>query len=293
MPRVSVIIPCYNREKYIAQTVDSVFEQSYPDIELIVVDDGCTDGSRDVLESYSKRLRILEHPGRVNRGQSAAINLGLAVATGEYIAVLDSDDLFSPDKIKIQTEYLNSNPTVGFVYANGMIIDDSGRQEYLIFPPGHLPPDGPEPVLLNCFISLPSNALVRRVLYEKAGGFDVSLRAAQDHDMLLRLLEISSAGYIDKCLWSYRRHGESISRNGAIDRWRNGYKILNKARYRYRYRITALLGRLAVLNFRLGQCYQEEGDYLKAIPLFFAAGICDPVRSMKVLIGLERISSPH
>ena len=98
-PLVSVIIPCYNRQDYIAQTIDSVLNQTWPNIELIVVDDGCTDNSRQILENYGNRVQLLEHPGFTNKGQSAAINVGLNAAKGDYIAILDSDDLFLPQKI--------------------------------------------------------------------------------------------------------------------------------------------------------------------------------------------------
>ena len=292
-PKVSIIIPCYNRGKYIAETVESVINQTYPNIELIVVDDGCTDNSREVLERYADRIHILEHPGRVNKGQSAALNLGLKSCAGEFVAILDSDDLFSPEKIEKQVAFLTLNERFGLVYSNGMNIDAQGKETYPILPQGHCPPSGPGPVLLDCFINLPSNALVRKSVFDTAGGFDESLRAAQDHDMVVRLLEVAPAGYIDECLWYYRRHGDSISRKGVVARWRNGFRILEAASRRYPYPFRIRMGRRAVLSFRLGQCYWKERSYWRALPLFIAAGICDPLRSLNVLLGRERISSPH
>lgn len=293
LPKVSVIIPCYNRGTFIAETIESVLNQSYQNIELVVVDDGCTDNSREVLEQYGERIRILDHPGRVNKGQSAALNLGLESCDGEYIAILDSDDLFAPEKIEVQVNFLQEHTQFGLVYSNGMNINSEGKQTYAIFPPTHRSPVGPAEVLMDCFINLPSNALVRKSVFDIAGGFDESLRAAQDHDMVVRLLEIAPAGYLDKCLWSYRRHEDSISRKGVIARWRNGFKILKAASQRYPYPVRIRLGRRAVLSFRLGQCYWSESNYFRAVPLFIAAGLCDPLRSLKVLIGRERITSPH
>ena len=129
-PKVSVIIPCYNRERYIAKTVESVLNQTYPHIELVVVDDGCTDNSRMILEQYKNSVRILEHPGRINKGQSAAINLGIRSSSSEYVAILDSDDLFAPEKIEKQVNFLEANLGIGLVYANGHAVDENGNILY-------------------------------------------------------------------------------------------------------------------------------------------------------------------
>ena len=98
-PKVSVIIPLYNREKYIVDTIKSVLNQTYKNIELIVVDDASTDNSRKMLSPFLNKIKLLEYPDRVNKGQSAAINLGIRYSSGEYLAILDSDDLFTPEKV--------------------------------------------------------------------------------------------------------------------------------------------------------------------------------------------------
>lgn len=290
---VSVIIPCYNREQFVVDTIKSVLAQSWPDIELIVVDDGCTDGSRALLESFGTSLTILEHPGRVNRGQSAAINLGLQNCHGEYVAILDSDDLFAPDKIQKQVTFLIENPEIGLVYSNGYIIDENSNIIHGIYYKNHKEYSNPNNVLLDCYFLLPNNSLVRKKVFEKAGGFDETLRAAQDHDMAIRVAEITKLAYLDDSLFYYRRHKDSISQKNAKRRWLNGYTILKKAYSRYNYPLSTIFGRLAVLNFRLGQCYYEEKRYLRAGLLFIASGICNPKRAIGVLIGKEEVSSPH
>jgi glycosyltransferase involved in cell wall biosynthesis len=293
LPKVTVIIPCYNRGKYIAETVESVLNQTYPNVELVVVDDACTDNSRELLERYSDRIRILEHPGRVNRGQSAALNLGIRSSESDYVAFLDSDDLFAPTKIEKQVRFLEENPQFGMVYANGHAVDENGKVIHRFYGKNHREDSDPNRVLLDCYFLLPNNSLLRRKVLDKAGLFDESLRSAQDHDMAIRVAEVTKIAYLDECLFSYRRHRDSISYRNAKLRWRNGYRILKKARSRYHYRLSTQLGRLAVLNFRLGQCYREEGNYFKAVPLFIAAGLCDPLRSLGVLLGREKITSPH
>ena len=290
---VSIIIPCYNRADYIAQTVESVLNQTYPNIELIVVDDGCTDNSRDILEQYSDRITILEHPGRANRGQSAAINLGLRQARGTFIAILDSDDLFNPEKIDLQVRYLEENPTIGTVYANGMNITSEGKPTYMLYPEGEKPVIGPEPVLEYCAFNLPSNAMVRKSVFDQAGYFDETLRTAQDHDMAIRIAEVAPVGYINQCLWNYRRHSNSISKTRTMERWQNGFKILDAACQRYPYPQVTIKRRLAVLHFRLGQCYLTQNKKLKAAVNFLKAGWYDPARALSVVLKKETISSAN
>lgn len=293
LPKVTVIIPCYNREKYIAKTVESVLNQTYPNVELIVVDDGCSDNSRNVLERFTDRIRILEHPGRVNKGQSAALNLGIRSSQSDYVAFLDSDDLFAPEKIERQVQFLENNPLYGLVYVNGHTIDENGNIIYRIYGDNHQEHSDPNRVLLDCYFLLPTNSLLRREVLEKAGFFDESLRSAQDHDFAIRVAEVTKIAYLHENLFYYRRHPDSISYRNAKLRWKNGYRILNKAYRRYRYRFSTLLGRLAVINFRLGQCYREDGNYFKAMPLFISAGLCNPLRSLRVLTGREKITSHH
>ena len=292
-PLVSVIIPCYNRAQFITATVESVFAQSWPEIELIVVDDGCTDGSRAILENYGNRLKLMEHTGRGNKGQSASINLGLRICGGEYVAILDSDDLFGPEKIEKQVRFLEDNAEIGLVYANGKAIDENGKELYPILYRGHKPPEGPETVLENCTFNLPSNSMVRRTVFEKAGFFDETLRSAQDHDMAIRISEIAKIGYLDEYLWLYRRHGGSISHTKIKERWKNGFRILDAACKRYPYPRKTVNRRKAVLNFRLGQCFLEEKNFFMAMFHFLKAGLLDPLRSLAVIRGRESVSSPR
>jgi len=292
-PKVSVIIPCYNREQYISETIHSVLSQTWPNIELIVVDDGSSDSSRAVLESFGSRLQILEHPGRTNLGQSAAINMGIQNSSGEYVAILDSDDLFAPDKIEKQVYFLEQNPQFGLVYSNCISIDENGGELHKMYFPGHKPPSGPEQVLVECCFNVPSNSLFRRDIYEKVGFFDETLRSAQDHDYAVRIAEITRVGYIDECLWNYRRHGGSISHTRTLERWMNGFKILNAACKRYPYPTGTVLRRKAVLHFRLGQCYLLDKRYLKSTYHLLLAGLLDPLRSLRVLTGRERLTGPQ
>jgi Glycosyltransferases, probably involved in cell wall biogenesis len=292
-PKVSVIIPCYNRRDFIAETVESVLRQTWPNIELIVVDDGSTDGSREILESFGSKLQLMEHPGRANRGQSAAINLGIEACTGEYVAILDSDDLFAPQKIEKQVTFLIDHPEIGLVYANGNSIDVRGNVLYKFYDKDHSEPSFSARILLDCYFLIPNNSLIRKSVFASSGLFDEDLRAAQDHDMAIRISEVARIAYIPECLFYYRRHKDSISFKNVKTRWQNGYRILWKACRRHRYPLKIILGRLAVLNFRMAQCHLEEKQYVKAAMYLLAAGLTDPLRSIRVLLGIESVSSHH
>lgn len=291
--QVSVIIPAYNRGPFIRQTVESVLGQTYGEIELIVVDDGSSDDTRQILEGFGDKIRLLEHPGRANRGQSASINLGLDQAGGEFIAILDSDDYWEPDKIEVQVSYLQEHGSVGLVYGNGFAVDGKGEILYPIYPPGHAEKNRPGDVLMNCYFSLPSNSLFRKAVLKTTGLLDERLRAAQDHDFAIRMAEATTLAYIDKPLFYYRRHAESISTKHADVRWRNGFIILEKARRRYRYPAGVISKRRAVLHFRLFQCLWDNRHLFQALFHLMLSGFYDPARSVRVLIGKEKISSPN
>ena len=293
LPKVVVIIPLYNRAGFIAQTIQSVLNQTYPNIELIVVDDGSTDNSRNVLKQFEGKIRILEHPCRVNKGQSAAINLGVKSSESKYVAILDSDDLFAPEKIHLQVEHLEKHPNIGLVYGNGYAINEQGEKIYPIYKDGHRENSVPERVLMDCYFLLPNNSLIKRKVLEEAGDFDESLHSAQDHDMAIRVAEVTKLAYLDKEFFYYRRHGNSISAKNASLRWNNGFIILDKARRRFKYSSSVVRKRSAVLHFRLGQCLLEEKKILSALWHFICSGLLDPYRAFRVSLRRENVTGPH
>ena len=286
-PQVVVIIPSYNREKYIRATIDSALSQTYSNIDVAVVDDGSSDRSREILIGYGDRIRFFEHEARENRGQSASINLAMRETTGRYVAILDSDDVWTVDKIEKQVVFLEKHPEFGIVYGNGFAIDENGKILYKLIPPGHQEKSDPRRMLLECHFNIPSNALVRRSAYEQAGEFDETLRSSQDHDMAIRLLEITNAAFLDEPVWYYRLHPDTQSLKHAKRRWMNGFRILEKACRRYPYGWGVKRRRLAVLHFRIGQCFSSEGAYYRAAKNFLFAGVFDPARAARVLMGME------
>ncbi len=288
IPKVTVIIPCYNREKFVRETIDSALSQDYGNIEVVAVDDGSTDGTPGILKSYGSRIRVLEHPGRANKGQSSAINLAMRSANGEYVAILDSDDVWEKEKIGKQVRFLEENRDCGLVYVNGFAMDEKGKRLYRLFKPGHAETNNPERLLLDCYMFVPSCSLVRRSAFETAGEFDEGLRSAQDHDMALRLAEITRFGYMDEALWYYRRHPDTQSGKHSRRRWDAGFRILDKACKRRNYSSSVRRKRFAVLNFRLGQCILAERRYVEACSRFLLSGMLDPIRAVRFLLGIDK-----
>jgi len=287
-PKISVIIPAFNKDRFVAETIDTALAQTYPNVDITVIDDGSTDSTPHILKRYSGRLTILEHLGRANRGQSAAINLGIRSTQGDYLAILDADDLWEPTKLEHQVQFLDNHPNIGCVYANAYVIDTAGRRLYTLLPPNHVEKGLPEHMLVHCPVGCPSGYLVRRSVYNRVGYYDETLRSAQDHDMLVRLTEVSRVGYINEVLWSKREHPDSLSARHEKRGWILGFTILEKACRRYPYSFHTKRQRLAVLHYRLGQCLLREKRYLQAGRDFILAGLYDPSRALRTLLKREK-----
>jgi glycosyltransferase involved in cell wall biosynthesis len=181
MPRVSIIIPTHDRKAFVPEAVESVFAQTYGDYELIVVDDGSADGTGEVLKQYGERLR---YHYQENHGVSVARNCGLALAHGEFIAFLDSDDLWLPKKLQVQVAFMDQHPEAQICYTDeiwirrGVRVNPKKRHAKYS---GRIYPH----CLPLCIVS-PSSALMRRDLFEQVGAFDPELPVCEDYDLWLR-----------------------------------------------------------------------------------------------------------
>jgi glycosyltransferase involved in cell wall biosynthesis len=187
---VSVIVPTYNRASLLRQTIESVLAQTYPNIELIVVDDGSTDAIATMLREYEGRLVNLR---KVNGGGTAARNSGIAAARGEYLNFLDHDDLLLPTKIEKQVAILQSRPEVGLVHCGYYRMDKDGQYIDIV---NYLPEGDVRPVIvLGCFC-WSGGPLIRRACIDQVGVFDESVWSS-DADMWLK---IALAGYHFGCV---------------------------------------------------------------------------------------------
>jgi glycosyltransferase involved in cell wall biosynthesis len=215
-PLVSVIIPTYNRAGLVRQAVASVKAQTFRDFEIVVVDDGGTDGTYEVL-SADRELRVLRHPGR--RGVAAARNTGAAAARGEWLAFLDSDDLWLPDKLARQISWLEGAPELLICQTDETWVRRGVRVNK---PAAHRKVAGRIflPSLGRCMIS-PSAVMLHRRLLEDHGAFDETLPAAEDYDLWLRLTWRYEVGLVDEPLVIKRGgHPDQLSAQWGIDRFR-------------------------------------------------------------------------
>lgn len=208
-PLVSVVIPTYNAVTFLAATLDSVLAQTYPNLDIIVVDDGSTDATPRLLDSYGDRIRVLR---QANAGQAAARNYGAHEAKGEMLAFLDSDDLWDPDKIARQVALLARFTEALAVYCDHRAIDDQGTPIASTGALAHPRPSGDilRALLLGPCIVTPGLVLLRRHAFDASGGFDEAtlMRGHEDYALWLRLATQGSFIYSPDTLVSYRRHNQ-------------------------------------------------------------------------------------
>lgn len=210
-PTVSVIIPTYNRVHLISRAIQSVLNQSYRDFEIIVVDDCSTDVTEVIIKDFQeqdKRIRYIRH--EKNKGGSAARNTGITSAKGDYIALLDDDDGWLPEKIEKQViKFRNSPDKVGVIYCGFFyVLEESGNIVAESVPAlrGNIYAN----LLKNCILGSPT-PLIRRTCFQKAGLYDETLPSAQDWDMWIRLSKYYEFDFIPDILAKHYIHGGQIS----------------------------------------------------------------------------------
>lgn len=211
-PLVSVIIPTYNSAAYLREAIDSVFNQTFTDYELIIVDDGSKDNSPEIAREYGDRIICVR---QANAGVSAARNAGLRRARGRYVAFLDADDIWLPDKLSVQVAHLQANPSVKISGSSFHLIDGTGAllRTVRITPPGR--EDLLRELLLHGYYTLPSAMVVEREAMERVGGFDETIHGVEDRDLWLRMVKAYDYRYITEPLIRYRLHAGNETKNLA------------------------------------------------------------------------------
>jgi GT2 family glycosyltransferase len=224
VPKVSVIIPAYNQASYVSKAIQSVLDQTYSNFEIIVVNDGSTDETPQILARIlDPRVRIISQP---NAGLSAARNTGIRESSAPLVTLLDADDLFMPDKLAILVAYLENHPEIGMVSGGTQIIDQNDFPlSQNIQTPGSL--ELPGLFFANPFI--PSAIMVRRSWLERVGVFDESLRACEDWDMWHRLAKAGCRfAWVENLVAAYRYHPGQMTRES--ERMRKAiFTVLDKS----------------------------------------------------------------
>lgn len=211
MPAVSIVIPAYNQSQYLGEAIRSALAQTRADLEVIVVDDGSTDDTAGVCESFTDpRLRYV---WQANRGLSGARNTGVRESRGGFLTFLDSDDQFLPDKLERLLAAFERDPGLGLVAGQAVLIDQAGRRIGEVFDKP-LPDDLSELLLGNPLHV--GSVLLRREWQERVGPFDETLRSYEDWDLWLRLARAGCRmGWVAHPVSLYRFHQEQMTRIGA------------------------------------------------------------------------------
>lgn len=212
-PKVSVIIPTYNSAHFIIEAVDSVLAQTFTDFEVLVIDDGSKDNTKEVLtEKYGNSIQYFY---KENSGVSKARNFGIEKAKGKYVAFLDSDDAWIPEKLEKQIVALEKNPANKACYSSFYLCDEN------------LNPTGinsserkadalTDLLLIGNVVATPSTVIAEKELFQQVGGFDDQLSQCADWEMWIRLATKTEFIYIDEPLLKYRIHGANMSKNAAL-----------------------------------------------------------------------------
>lgn len=209
LPLVSIIIPAYNCEKYILATIKSAIDQTYPNIEIIAIDDGSSDRTAELIKSI-KDPRFAYY-WQENKGLATTRNNGIAKAKGKYIALLDSDDLFLPDKIAVQSAYMESHPECGVCYSKIYHFFGENSQS-LYYNPGPHPSGQILTRLFSHSIVNPLSSFIRKSVLDQYGAFQDGLRRCEDHQLWLKLAYNKVAfHYLDVPLALYRVHQQSLT----------------------------------------------------------------------------------
>jgi glycosyltransferase involved in cell wall biosynthesis len=312
---VSVVIPTYNYGHFLTETIESVLAQTYRNYEIIVVDDGSTDNTRDRLAPYMDRIRYVFQD---NQGLSAARNTGIREARGELIALLDSDDLWHPRKLEIQADYLAAHPEVGMVASDHLSSTDYPQPAWPALSGLVGPRDGPacarditlEHLVVRSHFGSCS-VVARAECFRTAGLFDTELRSVEDRDMWIR---IASCRFpivkLELPLWWYRMHPGSMSTLAARmerhDRWvlDKAFTTIPSLRWRWLLKLRALSHAARSAAYM----YDASGMHFRALtrviqslllwPVPFHAQTCPtPFERLRMLaviaLRLARLRAPH
>lgn len=278
--KLSVIIASYNHQDYILQTLGSLKGQTFQDFETIVVDDGSTDGTVDVIRASPYKAQVFTQD---NQGVVAARNRGVSLAKGEYICFVDSDDVVLPDRFKRQVAMLDSDPELGLVFADALIIDSNGRQIGKfsdVYPV--VPGDVAEKLVMHYNFIPMITAMVRTELLKKAGPFEKP-GPISDYIKWIEVAHLSKVYYDPEPLGCWRRHQRSVSKDLRPQRKYSQIRTSLRKVLRKYPQLQAKIGksiikRFSMTYFLMGFSLAAAGDirwarkyYCKAVKVYPAS----------------------
>jgi len=212
-PKVSIIIPCFNASATIGETLASIKKQTFKDFEVIVVNDGSTDDTNHILASHAEKLKSsLKIINQTNQGQTVAKNVGIRNSQGQFIAFLDSDDLWAPEKLEYQLAYMEPRPHLALCYTEGILINEKGDKIGVVnASSAHRGKCFDKLLVRNNIVA--SSVLIKREILDMVGLFDEDFKACENWDMWIRISKVSEIEYLARPLTYYRVHLTNMSKN--------------------------------------------------------------------------------
>ena len=273
---ISVIIPTYNSDKYISEAIHSVLRQTCTDYEIIVIDDGSTDRTREIIENNFPQVRYFYIP---NQGVSRARNYGIRRAKGEFIAFLDSDDLWLPEKLEKQLKVFNADHELMMVFTEHLIFDTHGFRDRKFSKKNRIMKGD---VVKNIFLSshvTTSTVMVRRRVFREIGYFEESMMAAEDDNLWIRIALKFRIHLLDEVLVHYRVVENSLSRTECnlydgllknIDMIEKKYPELRKrlGRATIRKKMSSIYAYYGYYLFNIGNYTMSRRYYFRSIALY-------------------------
>lgn len=259
-PAVSIIIPCYNSEKWIVDSLQSIYNQTYKNFEVIVIDDGSEDNTNKIVQEFDSSI-IYKY--QKNKGPAAARNLGVKIAKGDYIAFLDSDDLWEKNKLEKQLSYLNKNKEVDLILTNVTVVNENGS--FLFHHDNNVPSDKEELIrafFLGKIVMNTPTIFMKKEVFNEVGGFIESLPLREDHFFLMVVSKRYKVGHIKDYLVKRRIRESSISHdinpNEVLELNRPFIKIsLENFPFLKKYENQVLSN----LNISIGKRFWKLGDF--------------------------------
>ena len=277
MRKVSVVLPCYNGARWLNLAIESVLAQTYEDFELLVIDDGSTDKSKEIVSSYlyDERVRYVYQP---NRGFSAALNRGIEESSGCFVGFIGQDDIWMPYKLEFQVKYFSYHKNIDLIRSNYVSVDSVERIIHFITAKAPVFSSRQEMIkylFLNNFIGF-ETVLVKRRCFEEVGFFDERMEGYSDHDMWLRIAGNFNIGYLGHCVVKKRQHGLQLSTVRMGSMLKDEFLLVTKATDRYPF-LKKLAGKkMASIYYTWGITLLQKGNTEEGKQKLLKAINCQP-----------------
>lgn len=286
LPVVTLVTPTYNQSDFLAETMDCVLSQDYPALEYVVIDDGSTDDTQNVLARYEGRITSLRQG---NIGQARTLNKAWGLARGKYLGYLSSDDLLHASAIRRMVEVLESDEHIVCAYPNADLIDSNSR----VIKRSVCRPFVLEDLVVGQECHIGPGALFRRTAFEAVGGWRTDLKLAPDREFWMRLAQRGRIAFVDASLAGYRLHGRSLSFREVSEKASGEYLRVLDDYFRGGYLPESIVGRRAEAYARatllIARNVLRSGRISRGISLYRqACELHPPLRSSSVRLTLLR-----